>query len=126
MELRLRGKSTTMSHGSPVYYCDLTVRAAMTLEDAIAEARTVDAQRKACGFDQEALDQAAREGFANGAFEESEEEGSAVVEEFFPPTGGLETGGASDSDKDKPSPPGKLSLAEKLDRKASGPEGAGK
>ena len=35
-------------------------------------------------FDQAALDEAARQGFANGAFEELEEDVPAVVEEFFP------------------------------------------
>lgn len=36
------------------------------------------------GFDQAALDTAARQGFAEGAFEESEEEGASIVEEFYP------------------------------------------
>ena len=40
--------------------------------------------RKEAGFDQAALDEAARLGFANGAFEELDEDGPAVVEEFFP------------------------------------------
>ena len=40
--------------------------------------------RLAAGFNQVALDEAARQGFANGVFEESEEEGAAVVEEFYP------------------------------------------
>ena len=56
----------------------------MTLEEAIAEARRVDSQRKEAGFDQAALDEAARQGFANGAFEELAEDGPSVVEEFFP------------------------------------------
>jgi hypothetical protein len=38
----------------------------------------------AAGIDQGALDEAARQGFACGAFEESAEEGMAVLEEFFP------------------------------------------
>jgi len=56
----------------------------MTLEEAITEARRVDGVRKESGFDQAALDEAARLGFANGAFEELDEDGPAVVEEFFP------------------------------------------
>ena len=32
----------------------------------------------------DALDEAARQGFANGAFEELDEDVPAVVEEFFP------------------------------------------
>ncbi len=84
LELRLRGKSTRQSHGSPIYFVDLTTRAGMTLAEALAEARQTDAERQAAGFDQVALDLAARQGLGNGAFEDSEDEGSAVVDEFFP------------------------------------------
>lgn len=84
LELKLRGKSTTMSHRAVIYYVDLVVRSGMTLEQAIAKAREVDATRRAAGLDQVALDDAARRGFANGAFEESEEDVPAVVEEFYP------------------------------------------
>ena len=58
----------------------------MTLEQAISEARRLDGERKQSGFDQAALDVAARQGFANGAFEDLEEDVPAVVEEFFPET----------------------------------------
>ena len=78
----------------------------MSLEDAITEARATHEQRKSIGHDQEALDEAARLGFANGAFEESDDEIPAVLEEFFPEGGG-ETGEA-----------GKTTLQAKLDRKA--------
>lgn len=84
LELKLRGKSTTMSHRAAIFYVDLVPRAGMTMDEAIAEARQIDAARKEAGFDQDALDQAAREGFANGAFEEMDEDVPAVVEEFFP------------------------------------------
>lgn len=87
LELKLRGKSTTMSYHTAIYYVDLVVREGMTLEDAITEAKALDAKRKKAGFDQSALDEAARKGFANGAFEELEEDVPAVVEEFFPETG---------------------------------------
>lgn len=75
LELRLRGKSTTQSHGAPIYYVDLTVRAGMSVADAITSARAERETRQAAGFDQAALEEAARQGFARGAFEESEEEG---------------------------------------------------
>ncbi len=84
LELKLRGKSTTMSFRAAIYYVDLVTRPGMTLEEAISEAKHVDATRKTAGFDQDALDQAARQGFANGAFEDLAEDGAAVVEEFFP------------------------------------------
>ena len=88
LELKLRGKSTAMSHRTAIYYVDLVVRTGMTLEQAIAEAQVKDAQRKDCGFDQDALDEAARRGFANGAFEELGEDVPAVAEEFYPEAGG--------------------------------------
>lgn len=84
LELKLRGKSTTMSYRAAIYYVDLVVRSGLSLEQAIEEARELDQRRQASGFDQAALDEAARQGFANGAFEELEEDVPAVVEEFYP------------------------------------------
>ncbi|PPD37102.1 MAG: hydrolase or metal-binding protein [Methylomonas sp.] len=84
LELKLRGKSTRQSHGSAIFYVDITLRHNQSIEDALAEAKRIDDERQASGFDQTALDQAARLGFANGAFEDNEDDGSAVVEEFFP------------------------------------------
>lgn len=55
----------------------------MTMVESIAKAKTLADERKAAGFDQDALDDAARLGFENGEFEDSEEEGVAVVEEFY-------------------------------------------
>ena len=83
LELRLRGKSTTQSHRAPIYYVDLTIKTGMTMAEAIASAKAESELRKSAGFDQMALDAAAKQGFAAGAFEESEEEGAAVVEEFY-------------------------------------------
>jgi len=84
LELRLRGKSTTQSHRSAIYYVDLTVQTGIAMTDAIASAKTEHVARQAAGFDQAALDAAARQGLAHGAFEESEEEGASVVAEFYP------------------------------------------
>lgn len=83
LELKLRGKSTTMSYRTAIYYVDLVVRSGLDMEQAIEEARELDQRRQASGFDQAALDAAARQGFANGAFEELEEDVPAMVEEFF-------------------------------------------
>jgi hypothetical protein len=44
----------------------------------------LDQQRKDSGFDQEALEEAACTGFANGTFEDLVEDVPAVVEEFYP------------------------------------------
>ena len=84
LELRLRGKSTTQSHRAPIYYVDLTVRSGMTVSEALAEARAEQSRRQAAGFNQAALDQVAALGLANGAFEEVEEDGASVIEEFYP------------------------------------------
>jgi hypothetical protein len=120
LELRLRGKSTTQSHRSAIYYVDLTVRDSMTLEEAITEAKQNDVRRKAGGYDQAALDEAARLGFGNGAFEESEEEIPAILEEFYSEA----VDGDAASTELSPAiaaTTAKPSLKEKLDRKAGVP-----
>lgn len=111
LELRLRGKSTQQSYWTPVYFVDLTARAASGLCGAIASARSCHEERVAAGFDQQALDEAARQGFLNGAFEESAEEAGAVVEEFYP--AGEDLRGTAQTAS--PS-----SLAEKLSAKSAG------
>ena len=83
LELRLRGKSTRQSHGTPIFYVDLTIRAGMDISEALQKASELDTQRQTAGFDQRALDDAARRGFGNGAFEDSEEDSHVVIEEFF-------------------------------------------
>ncbi|KVU26553.1 phage capsid protein [Burkholderia ubonensis] len=113
LELKLRGKSTTQSYRSAIYYVDLGVRSGRTLEDALMQAKELDTRRRAAGFDQAALDDAARLGFANGAFEDSPDEQAAVAEEFYPDAAdrsGAEDGGTSDAP---------TTLREKLERKAA-------
>lgn len=83
LELRLRGKSTRQSHGTPIFYVDLTIRTGMDISQALQAANEHDTQRRAAGFDQSALDEAAQRGFNNGAFEDSAEDSGAVIEEFF-------------------------------------------
>lgn len=114
LELRLRGKSTTLSHRSAIYYVDLTVREGMTLEDAIMEAKINNNRRKSIGYDQAALDIAGSHGFGNGAFEDSEEEIPEIVEEFFPAASDS-NGGEIDIAATKSRP----TLKDKLDRKAA-------
>jgi len=115
LELKLRGKSTTQSYRSPIFYVDLGIRVGSDLEAAIAQAHDLNERRKAVGFDQTALDAAARLGFSNGAFEDSPEERAAVAEEFFP-----EDGGAVVVHRDlAPTPGTPSSLKDKLDRKAA-------
>lgn len=81
--LRLRGKSTCQSHRTPIYFVDLTVRSGLTMVEAIASAQEAARQRVATGFDQPALDRAAKQALANGAFEESVQEGAEIEEEFY-------------------------------------------
>jgi hypothetical protein len=87
LQLRIRGKSTTQSHRTPIYYVDLTVREGMSLEESIVDANALNAKRQVCGFDQAALDQAGQLGFSNATFEDSEEEVAAIVEEYFTESG---------------------------------------
>jgi hypothetical protein len=111
LELRLRGKSTTQSRRSAIYYVDLTVRQGSGLAEAIQAASEEWQARAAAGFQQAALDHAASAGLAAGAFEESAEEAATVVDEFFP---------------DTPSPSAAAGLAEKLQRRLDpGAETAG-
>ena len=84
LELRIRGKSTRQSMGTPIFYVDIAIREGISMEDALQQAKALDEQRQDAGFNQEALDASARLGLSNGAFEDSEEEGSGIVEEFFP------------------------------------------
>lgn len=117
LELKLRGKSTTQSYRSPIYYVDLGVRSGSTLEDALVQAKELDARRRAAGFDQAALDSAARLGFANGAFEDSPEERAAVAEEFYPESAPNRDDLANRSPVDASAPP-LTALRDKLERKA--------
>jgi len=66
LQLILRGKSTTQSYRTPIYYVDLTLRDNISLQKAIVQAQKMDEQAKAAGFYQEALDHVARVGFAQG------------------------------------------------------------
>lgn len=90
LQLKLRGKSTTMSHRSPVYYVDITIRDGVSLEQALIEAREEDAKRREYGFDQNVLDETARSGFKNGLFEEDSEQVKNLLDEFYVNAGELE------------------------------------
>lgn len=108
LELRLRGKSTAQSRGTPIYYVDLTIRDGMTLDEALTQAQQTYAQRQAHTYDQQALDAVARAGFDNGAFEDDPDEAGHLIEEFFPARSG-EPG----------APTVKPSLTAKLDKMTS-------
>lgn len=84
LEIRLRAKSTAMSYGTPIYYVDLDVRKGMALDLAIGQAIHAAEHDRKTGRDQEALEQAARSGYALGLFEELSAESAEIVEEFYP------------------------------------------
>jgi hypothetical protein len=84
LELKLRGKSTTQSHRTPIYYVDLVIKEGLPLREAVAEASEKARQMKEEGVDQAALDAAAAKGFGNALFEYDEDEVTQLVEEFYP------------------------------------------
>lgn len=60
------------------------MRSGLSLNTAIGQARDLATERLAAGFDQTALDSAARQGFANGSFEDAPDEAAEILEEFYP------------------------------------------
>lgn len=85
LSLKIRGKSTTQSYGTPIFYVDLTIRDGMTLEEALQQAKTESVRRTEAGIDQNALDAVARKGLSGFGSEFDDEDGVRVVEEFYPP-----------------------------------------
>lgn len=114
LELRLRGKSTTLSHRAAIYYVDITVREGLTIEEAFAQARQLNERRQSGGYEQAALDIVAREGLSNGAFEDSEEERTEVIEEFFTVTNKDSVGSVTKTNSKE-----KVGLREKLNAKVA-------
>lgn len=92
--LRLRAKSTTLSHRAPVYYADLTLRDGESLSEAVCLARAAAVRHYEAGIETAKLEEAARQALANGCFEESEDEVPAIVEEFYPEEGRTDAGHA--------------------------------
>lgn len=122
LQLRIRGKSTTQSHRSAIFYVDLTVREGLSLADAVTAAKTLNERREETGLEQEALDRIAKEGFSNAAFEFSEEEIPEVLEGFYPTSNEPEDYGRTPP-TDSPELPVTANtrprLTEKLDRKVA-------
>jgi hypothetical protein len=84
LQLKLRGKSTTQSHRTPIFYVDLCLRDGVSMAEAMQQAREQFDQRQAIGLQQSQLEHAAREGFSNAEFESSLEELPEVLEELYP------------------------------------------
>lgn len=83
LQLTLRGKSTTQSYRTPIYFVDLTLRDGVTLKDAVQDAQAIDNELSEHGFDQAALEKAAKQGYVNSCFEVDSDEAFDVVEEFY-------------------------------------------
>jgi hypothetical protein len=69
---------------------DLTLREGVDLKQAIQTAKEIDQQSKSSGFNQEALDHKARQGYANAVFEMDSGDGLDVIEELYPSEEGSE------------------------------------
>ncbi|MGO3633614.1 MAG: recombination directionality factor, partial [Moraxellaceae bacterium] len=89
LQLTLRGKSTTQSYRTPIYFVDLTLRDEVTLKEAVQQARAIDSELSEHGFDQAALEQAAKQGYTNSCFE-VDDEASELMAEFYPEEDSLE------------------------------------
>jgi len=100
LQLTLRGKSTTQSYRTPVYYVDLILREGIHLQEAIHTAKEIDQKSKLSGFNQAALDQVALQGYVNAQFEVGGEEVLDLVEEFY-------VGENSESEQIQPNSKGK-------------------
>lgn len=81
--LRLRAKSTTQSHRTPVYYVDLTLRDDMKLPQALLEAQACSQAEAEWGFDREGFELSAWSELSKGPAEDSSEDVPEIVAEFF-------------------------------------------
>lgn len=84
LQLKLRAKSTTLSHRTPVYYVDLCLRDGVRVEEAVKLAIEASKNAHEAGVEIDGFELAAKAGLENGAFEDSQEESTAIVEEFYP------------------------------------------
>ena len=83
LQLTLRGKSTTQSYRTPIYFVDSTLRDDVTLKQAVQDAGAIDKELNEHGFDQAALETAAKLGYVNSCFGIDSEDAMEVVEEFY-------------------------------------------
>lgn len=84
LELVMRGKSTAQSMGTTFFYLDLVLRSGYTMAKAVKQARDEQLEWEEAGISRDAFEEMARQGIANGMFEDSPDEISSVLEEFFP------------------------------------------
>jgi hypothetical protein len=78
--LKMRSKSTSASMRQPIFYLDLEPR--NTLEEAVAESKSMHKAWADAGLDRPALEKAVSDGYNNSAFFEDDGDGKDIVEEF--------------------------------------------
>lgn len=91
LQLIIRGKSTAQSYRTPIYYVDLTLQEGISLKEAVENAQAIFKEQQNSGFDQQALEEIAKQGYVNSDFETQIEEGGEIVEEFYPVDYSLDT-----------------------------------
>lgn len=91
LQLIIRGKSTAQSYRTPIYYVDLTLQEGISLKEAVENAQAIFKEQQNSGFDQQALEEIAKQGYVNSGFETQIEEGGEIVEEFYPVDYSLDT-----------------------------------
>ncbi len=91
LQLIIRGKSTAQSYRTPIYYVDLTLQENISLKEAVENAQAIFKEQQNSGFDQQALEEIAKQGYVNSDFETQIEEGGEIVEEFYPVDYSLDT-----------------------------------
>jgi len=84
LDLVVRGKSSAQSMGTTFFYLDLEVRKGYSMAKAVKEAADFHKEWEDAGISRDAFEEMARQGIANGMFEDSPDEIHSVLEEFFP------------------------------------------
>lgn len=84
LDLVIRGKSSQQSMGSTFFYLDLVIRKGYNMATAVKEAREFQQGWEDAGISRDAFEEQARQGIANGMFEDSPDEMDSILEEFFP------------------------------------------
>lgn len=81
LSLKIRAKTASLNRA--IYYVDLEVREGVDLFAAVKASHEFHKAWEEAGMSREHFEEAARQGMANGMFEDSDEDGLNVVEEFY-------------------------------------------
>lgn len=87
LSMVLRGKTTTASRGTPIYYVDLELRRGKTKFQILDEVKSHVQLEEEAGFNREQFEIAMLAGINNSTFEFDGEEGREVIDEFLDPQG---------------------------------------